>query len=135
MAILGCKLGSPVVPSPPSILAMTANIVNPVFHQLLNNSLLTVQVPSSWKLAKVNPLFKKSVRFFPAVQLQTHLLLSAASRMLEQLTNNQFAEYLEQFRLLHPSQFGLRSHHRTETALLEVARSIRLAVDQGKRPP
>lgn len=58
MAILGCKLGSPVVPSPPSIRAMTANIVNPVFHQLLNNSLLTVQVPSSWKLAKVIPLFK-----------------------------------------------------------------------------
>lgn len=53
------------------------------------------------------------------------------AKMLEKIVQRQLAKFIESHNILHDTQSGFRAGFSTETALLEVADSVRIAVDSG----
>ena len=75
--------------------------------------------PEKLKVAKVIPLFKKGD---PTIinNYRPISLLSAISKVLETIMDNQLSSYFESKKLLKKNQYGFRSGHLTEFAALEL---------------
>ena len=91
----------------------------PVITHIVNLSISSRCFPSSWKCAKIVPLHKKDERTNPS-NFRPVALLPIFSKILERAIFQQFIEYLESNRILHPSHHGFRSAHSTCTALLQM---------------
>ena len=91
----------------------------PVITHIVNLSISSRCFPSSWKCAKIVPLHKKDERTNPK-NFRPVALLPIFSKILERAIFQQFIEYLESNRILHPSHHGFRSAHSTCTALLQM---------------
>ena len=52
--------------------------------------------------------------------------------MIEKLIHNRLYNFFDTFQLLYPLQFGFREKHSTIHALLSLAESIKLSIDNGK---
>ena len=86
---------------------------------IFNKSFLTGIVPDKFKLARVIPVFKKGS--------QTNLcnyrpisLLSVFNKLLEKLMFNRLVDFSEKRHLIYNKQFGFRSHHSTDHAVLSI---------------
>ena len=86
---------------------------------VINLSLINLEFPNKWKLAKVVPLLKKDDPLNPK-NYRPVALLPIFSKILERVVFKQVVEYLEGNGLLHPSHHGSRSKHSTCTALIEM---------------
>ena len=90
------------------------------------------QFPSIYKEAFITPAIKKigldatNVRSYRPISN-----LSVVSKLLEWIVSRQLVNYLQTFDLLPSLQFGFRSGHSTETAVLRVLSDIIEAVDSG----
>ena len=59
-------------------------------------------------------------------------LMSPIGKLVEIVLYNRMINYINQFDLLHPNQFGLREKHKTVDALACVIEQLRLAIDDKK---
>lgn len=132
--IKSLKSGSPSDSCAARLLSDVAEIINPEVNCLINLSLQEAYVPESWKQAHILPLLKK-----PALDPLTPAnyrpisLLPSLSKICEKTVTSQLTNYVEDSGLLHVAQSGFRATYSTETALLEVAESIREHLDAGGR--
>ena len=107
---------------PSKLLKMAASIVAPSLTDILTKSILTGIYPTEWKLAMVTSIFKKDL----TSDLDNYRPISViplASKVLGKLVYDQLYHYLNDNKLLSSYESGLRSLHRTLTALL-VSRQI-----------
>ena len=74
-------------------------IIEPVSH-IINISILTETVPSSFKQAKVIPLFKKGNKSDPS-NYRPVSVLNVLSKVLERAVYNQLSGYLEKKKLAY----------------------------------
>ena len=98
------------------ILKLSANIIAPLMTKLY--SILNGVFPHDWKIAKVIPLYKKSLKtmldnYFPIS------ILPAISQAFENILYDQLYVYLSNSGILSKYQFGFRRHHSTSNALLD----------------
>ena len=91
----------------------------PVITHIVNLSISSRCFPGSWKCAKIVPLHKKDEKTNPK-NFRPVALLPIFSKILERAIFQQFIEYLESNKILHPSHHGFRSAHSTCTALLQM---------------
>ena len=97
---------------------------------LINASLIYGRVPSEWKLACVNPLFKNGT----ANDMDNYRpisVLPTISKVLERVVYTQLYDFLAKEKLLSPYQCGYRKGHSTELVVLSFTDSIRRSMDQG----
>ncbi|CAB0040097.1 unnamed protein product [Trichogramma brassicae] len=59
-------------------------------------------------------------------------LLAELSKIVERLAHAQLSDHLSRHSLLDPQQHGFRPGHSTQTALLDLTESVRMAVDKRK---
>ena len=90
--------------------AIKDEIIGPLSH-LINLSLQTSYIPSSFKCAKVIPLFK-SIDAHQLTNYRPISLLSSFSKVLERAVFNQIYPYFEK-NFFSPFQFGFHSHFET----------------------
>ena len=119
-------------PLPTCILKECLDVLVIPITSIINSSVLTGQVPSSLKTAKVTPIIKKTT-LDPEV-LNNYRPISNIPfliKTIERVIAQQIHSHLMVNNLYSEIQSAYRKHHSTETALLRVQNDILQAVDQG----
>ena len=115
---------------PPNMLKDCAEeIAEPLSH-IINLSLMTSTVPTIWKTAKVNPVFKSGnvdlVENFRPISI-----LPILSKLLERTVHDQLYSFLEDNKLLSECQFGFRKRRSTKLAATLLCDSVRRGFENG----
>ncbi|MCJ8738156.1 hypothetical protein PDJAM_G00032410 [Pangasius djambal] len=100
----------------------------PFITTIVNGSLTSGHVPTSFKRARVIPILKKpSLDPSDISNYRLVSLLSFLSKTLERTVYNQLSLYLSQNNLQDPNQSGFKPIYSTETALLAVTEKLHAA--------
>ncbi|PIK52690.1 hypothetical protein BSL78_10424 [Apostichopus japonicus] len=104
----------------------------PVISTIVNNSLITGDVPSAFKLAHVTPLTKK-LSLDPTVLLNYRPVSNFpfVAKILEKVSSR-LTSYLEHNGLQETHQSAYRKHHSTETALVRIQNDVMVALGGQK---
>ena len=105
-------------------------IIEPVSH-IVNLSITSEMVPSSFKQAKVIPLFKKGSKLDPG-NYRPVSILSVLSKLLERAVCTQMNEYLEKRHILFENQSGFRGRYSTDTCLSDLTDYVKGEMSAGR---
>ena len=104
-----------------------------VIHSLLpifRKSVSDASFPLSWKLSRVNPIFKKGsstdVNNYRPISL-----LSIPGKILEDVVSDTLNNHIESQCLLSHKQWGFRKNYSTESLLLHLTETWKNALDRG----
>ena len=86
---------------------------------ILNLSIRENVFPSTWKAAKVVPIYKSGSPVDPA-NYRPIAVLPVVSKILEKHVHKNLYEFVNSFSLLRATQSGFRAKHSCETALLNL---------------
>ena len=105
---------------PVFIIKRCLNSLAPVLTDMVNHSISTGHVPSTWKLARVVPVYKgKNKNPLDPASYRPVSILPCISKVLESVIAEQLIGHLDQHDLLPREQHGFRPCRSTVTALLE----------------
>ena len=83
------------------------------------------------KIASAIPIFKKDSKLIVS-NYRPISLLSNINKILEKLMFTRVYEFLEKHKCIYKLQFGFRSKHSTNHALINITETIRSALDSKK---
>ena len=110
---------------------LSSPILIPALEKILNLSLSSGIYPSNLKTAKVIPIYKKgdskSINNYRPISI-----LSTLNKIFEKILYARLVNYIEKFDLFYKYQFGFRTNHSTEHALIEIVDQIRLSIDKNQ---
>ena len=99
--------------------------------KLINESIVTSEYPSAWKIAKITALFKggddKDVNNYRPISI-----LSTVSKIIEKHVYTHLYKYFSDFNLLSNNQSGFRSGFSCETCPLKITNKWYKALNDGK---
>jgi hypothetical protein len=101
-------------------------ITKPLMH-IFNCSIVTGIFPTSLKIAKVVPIFKKDDPHIFS-NYRPISILPCFSKILERLIFNRLYNFLSANDILHDNQYGFRKNHSTDLALLDIYNKISSAL-------
>ena len=113
------------------LLKDATDVVAPSLTSLFNIFINTGCFPSSCKLAKRSPLFKKGSKQDPS-NYRPISVLPTISKLLEKALHMQLYSYLRDNNLHSQKQFGFRLNSSTVTASAMFTDKILLAMDKGQ---
>ena len=116
---------------PYSIISSNLESLSSIFSDIINLSFSTGVFPSQLKEAKVIPVFKNKGSPFDAENYRPISLLSNIDKIFQKLMHKRLINFLDQSHSIYPLQFGFRSNHSTESALLYCINQISSALDEG----
>ena len=105
----------------PMILKVSATfIVSPltyIFNRIIDSSIY----PNILKNAKVSPIFMSGEKCLPTNYRPTCIsVLPVISKLIEKHISRHMYQNLAKYNLLHDAQFGFRSNHSCQTALINI---------------
>ena len=112
------------------IVEVADEIIIPLEH-IFNMSILTGVVPSDLKIAKVIPIFKKGDKS-ECCNYRPISLLNVFNKILEKLVYTRVVSFLKKNRIIYTNQFGFRSNHSTNHALINVLDKLYEGLDKGE---
>lgn len=115
---------------PLKIIKLSFGIIGRTLLQILNCSIVTETVPTSWKRAEVIPLHKKNSPTDP-VNFRPITIVPVICKIIEKVVHSQLTTYLKSQSLFSPDQHGFISEHSTATALLTVTDEILKGMDKS----
>ena len=95
-------------------LKLAGQRIIPALTHIINLSIVTQQFPTSWKTAKIIPLYKKDDPLSPT-NYRPVAILPILSKVLEKAVFLQIVDYMDSNHLIHPNHHGLRAGHSTTT--------------------
>ena len=102
---------------PPQALTASAEYLAAPLSILYTKSMLDAQIPRSWKIGHITPIYKGGKRESPT-NYRPITLLSSLSKVLESLVHKAITTYLKDKQLLSTQQHGFRSGYSCTTNLL-----------------
>jgi hypothetical protein len=119
---------------------MSCKLLKFVKHELakplaliINQSIKMSIFPAPLKIAKIIPIHKKDdMKLFD--NYRPISILPSVSKVFERVIYNQIYNYFDINNLFHPSQYGFRSKHSTELALIELVQKIINSMDNNELP-
>ena len=111
------------------ILKLLKSVLSTPLKILFNTSFLSGTVPSELKLANVIPVFKKGSQTCLS-NYRPISLLSIFHKLLERLMYNRLTSFLDKHNVLFDKQFGFRSKHNTDHAILSIVDKIQKAIEE-----
>ena len=116
---------------PPGMLKDVAvSIAKPLCY-VINQSLKTSVIPEDFKYGVVTPVFKAGNKQ-DLNNYRPITVLPACSKIFERCIHAQLSEFLEEMKLLSPTQFGFRKQRNTELAATLFLDKLRENMDNGR---
>ena len=112
------------------ILKKSAPIIAESLPHIINLSIRNSVFPSSWKVAKVIPIYK-SGSSMEVSNYRPISVLPVVSKIIEKHVHQTLYEYFQKFQLLRVAQSGFRANHSCETALLKLIEEWYMNIDDG----
>ena len=101
--------------------------------ELFNESWKNGTVPALWKKATIIPIHKKGKDKKDPNSYRPISLLSCLGKVLERVINRRLISFLEERKILSPTQTGYRKHRSTEDQLALIAQEIENAFQEKKK--
>ena len=98
---------------------------------LVNESFVMGTFPEKLKIAKVIPIFKKGLATSKS-NYRPISLLSIFSKLFEKLMHKRLSRFLEVCEVLYCMQFGFRTGHSTDHALISLTETIKSSLDNKR---
>ena len=98
---------------------------------LFNTSIETSQFPDSWKVARINPIFKEGDKTEKS-NYRPISVLPIISKLFEKLVFNQLYHYMKENSLFTSDQSGFLRLHSTLTCLLKMSDDLYNGLDLSK---
>ena len=98
---------------------------------LFNLSLSTGTFPDLLKISKTIPIFKKGSRLLVS-NFRPISLLSNLNKILEKIMYSRLYNFITKHNLFYNLQFGFRSEHSTNHALVDIVEEVRKSLDSKK---
>ena len=111
--------------------AKLLKISSGIITNIANKCILNGQFQSSWKQAKVNPLYKAGAKD-DINNYRPISILPTLSKLIEKVIQTHLMNYLNTFDVLHQFQSGFRSGHSTETAFSLMTERWLKAINEAK---
>ena len=103
-------------------------LASPLTH-IFNNSLSQGVFPDLFKIAKVNPIFKKD-NPHEISNYRPISLLPSISKILEKIVYTRLYKFINKYNILNSNQYGFRKNFSTDLALLQIYDKITNAIAQ-----
>ena len=116
---------------PVKLLKIVKSPVSESLSNIINDSFITGVFPGKLKISRVNPLHKKESSLDPN-NYRPISLLSIFSKIYEKVMYTRLYKFLENSNLFYSKQFGFRSKHSTNHALISISENIKNSIDNGK---
>ena len=116
---------------PTTVLHLLANDICKPLSVIFNLSFNSGEYPDMLKMATAIPIFKKDSKLIVS-NYRPISLLSNINKILEKLMFTRVYEFLEKHKCIYKLQFGFRSKHSTNHALINITETIRSALDSKK---
>ncbi|CAF1170195.1 unnamed protein product [Didymodactylos carnosus] len=108
---------------PAAVLKRNVSIISIQLHHIFKLSKETREFPDKWKVATVNPTYKKGPKNIVS-NYRPISLLSIASKFLERFVYNQLSNHLNSNNFFSDNQFGFRPKTATIDALLYLLNNL-----------
>ena len=112
---------------PVTILKIIRDYISEPLAFLVKYSFASGNFPEKLKLARITPVFKKGSRS-DIDNYRPVSVLSNFSKLFEKAMYHRLYNYLEEFKILYPLQFGFREKCSTTHALTSITESIRQSI-------
>ncbi len=124
--IQSLKLGKSSGPNsiPIKLLKIIGTPVSTDISLLINESFVSGTFPEKLKIAKVVPIFKKGITSMTS-NYRPISLLSIVSKLFEKTMHQRLYNFLESCEILFCMQFGFRTGHSTDHALISLTETIK----------
>ena len=98
---------------------------------IFQNSLATGEVPHSWKVADIVPIYKKGKKSVPG-NYRPVSLTSQIGKLLEKIIKDEITGHLSQYHLLNDTQHGFMRGRSCLTNLLTYMEGVTRMLDEGR---
>ena len=112
------------------LLKAAAPVICKHLTYLFNLSLISSELPSDWKQAKVSPIHKGGDRT-DKNNYRPISVISVVMKILERIVHDQLQQHFVKYNLLAPQQSGFRKGHSTDTVLSYFSDYLLKHMDQG----
>ena len=116
--------------SPAKLLKLARSFISLPLAETFNQSILTGIYPAKFKLAKVVPVFKDDDDILPE-NYRPISLLSIYNRIFEKLIYARLTKFINKNNIIYNLQYGFRSKHSTQHAILDIVNNIHNCMDSG----
>jgi hypothetical protein len=99
---------------------------------IFNKSVDLVTVPQNMKIAKVIPIFKSGDNT-KLINYRPISILPVLSKILERLIYNRMIKFIDKYSILTTSQYGFRSGHSTNSAIIDLINTVTKHMDSGDK--
>ena len=113
------------------LLHLSAPAIAPSLTHIFNLSLYQVLLPSDWKIARVNPIFKNKDDKSDPNNYRPISVVPTIAKIIEKAVKLQIVKYLTKNNLLTQSQSAYRENHSTQTALHHLVDECMSNIDSG----
>ena len=117
--------------SPVRLLKLAKRVISVPLATIFNQSICSWIFPSKLKCAKIIPIFKDEDDTLPE-NYRPISLLSIYNRIFEKLMYSRVTKFVKDCNILYDQQYGFRSKHSTQHAVLEMVNTILQNMDNGK---
>ena len=116
---------------PTNILQLISRPISFPLCKIYNYSILNGTHPDKLKHANIIPIFKKGSRMVIS-NYRPISLLSNLNKIFEKIIYKRMYSFLDKYNILFDYQFGFRSNHSTNHALISITEKIRASLDEDK---
>ncbi len=116
---------------PVKLLKILDDPISKHLSMLINESFISGVFPNKLKIAKVIPIFKKGLLTSKS-NYRPISLLSIFSKIFETLMHKRLYGFLEVCEVLYGMQFGFRTGHSTDHALISLTETIKYTLDNQR---
>ncbi len=117
---------------PPRVLKELSAEIAPVLTYIFNQSLLSGQLPSDWRMANIFALHKKGA-LDQAENYRPISLTSVCCKILEHIVYSCISNYLDENSIVTPRQHGFRTGYSCESQLILALNDWAHTIEAGSR--